>query len=396
MTTEAGAAPNPVHTIGKVQKFTMGADFEAYAEQLEFFFVANGVTDSKQKKAVLLTNLPNETYQLAKDLMAPISLREDSLTYDTIVERLQKQLKPQKSALVARYEFDNRARNAGETVSQYVAVLKHLATDCKFNDAMRLERLRDRLVSGIRDKRMMSELLKLKLEELTFDIAVAKCIAIEQSYKDVEALQGGKESNPVDLLSKSRPRKKPKPKGEAKPSEKKGSPSPKEQGDQSCYRCLGNHDHKSCPFKKEKCHHCNKNGHIARACKSKKRETQAVHPPVNYVVSDDGDSDDYLGSLEVHNVSGEDHVIWVSPEVQGKVVKMELDTGSAVSVLPYKQYKEHFGYVKLAKRLVTLKTYTGQKITPKGEMKCNVKFKGQEKELTLQVVETPGASIVWA
>ena len=158
-------------------------DFEAYAEQLDFFFVANGVADSTQKKAVLLTNLPTETYQLAKDLVAPISLREDSLTYDTIVERLQKQLKPQKSALVARYEFDNRSRNSGETVSQYVAVLKHLATDCKFNEAMRLERLRDRLVSGIRDKKMMSELLKLKLKELAFDIAVAKCIAIEQSYK---------------------------------------------------------------------------------------------------------------------------------------------------------------------------------------------------------------------
>ena len=37
---------------------------------------------------------------------------------------------------------------------------------------------------------MMSEFLKLKLEQLTFDIAVAKCIAIEQSYKDVEALGG--------------------------------------------------------------------------------------------------------------------------------------------------------------------------------------------------------------
>ena len=130
MPTEAGAAPNPVRNIGKVQKFTVGADFEAYAEQLEFFFVANGVTDSKQKKAVLLTNLPTDMYQLAKDLMAPILLREDSLTYDTIVERLQKQLKPQKSALVARYEFDNRARNAGESVSQYLPVLKHLATDC--------------------------------------------------------------------------------------------------------------------------------------------------------------------------------------------------------------------------------------------------------------------------
>ena len=266
-------------------------------------------------------------------------------------------------------------------MSQYVAVLKHLATECKFNNALRLERLRVRLVSGIRDKRMMSEILKLKIEELTSDIAVAKCNAIEQSCKDVEALQGGKESNPVDLLSKSRPSKKPKAKKEAKPSEKKGFPSPKEPGDQSCYRCLGNHDHKSCPFKKDKCHHCDKTCHIERKCKSKKRETQAAQSPVNYVDSDDGDSDDYLGSLEVNNVSDKDHVIWVSPEVQGRVVKMELDRGSAVSVIPYKQYKEHFGHVKLARSLVTLKTYTGQKITPKGEMNCNVKLKGQEKEL---------------
>ena len=153
--------------------------------------------------------------------MSPILLREDSLTYGTIVERLQKQLKPQKSALVAKYEFDNRACNAGETVSQYVAALKHLATHCKFNDAMRLQMLRDRLVSGDRDKRIMSELLKLKLEELTFDIAVANCIAIERSYNDVEALQGGKESNPCRFFIKSRPTKKTKPKKEAKLSEKK-------------------------------------------------------------------------------------------------------------------------------------------------------------------------------
>ena len=94
MSNESDVAANPVRNLWKVQKFTVGADFEAYAEQLDFFFLANGVTDSKQKKAVLLINLPTETYQLAKGLMAPILLREDSLTYNTIVERLQKQLKP--------------------------------------------------------------------------------------------------------------------------------------------------------------------------------------------------------------------------------------------------------------------------------------------------------------
>ena len=122
--------------------------------------------------------------------MAPFKLKDETITYSSIVDRLQKQLKLHKSALVARYEFDNRARKAGETVSEYVAVLKHLATDCKFNETMRLERLRDRLVSGVRDKKMMSDLLKLKLEELTFEIAVAKYIAIVDSDKDIDVLHG--------------------------------------------------------------------------------------------------------------------------------------------------------------------------------------------------------------
>ena len=62
--------------------------------------------------------------------------------------------------------------------------------------------------------------------------------------------------------------------------------------------------------------------------------------------NDDGDRDDYLGSLEVHNMNNKDHVIWVSPEVQERVIKMELDTGSAVSVLQFKQCEEHFGHMK--------------------------------------------------
>ena len=48
---------------------------------------------------------------------------------------------------------------------------------------------------------MMSELLKLKVEKLAFDIAVAKYIASEQSYKDVEALQGVKSQDQARSLN---------------------------------------------------------------------------------------------------------------------------------------------------------------------------------------------------
>ena len=47
----------------------MGADWELYTEKLRFYFLANGITEVKTKKAVLLTNLLVETYQLAKNLV---------------------------------------------------------------------------------------------------------------------------------------------------------------------------------------------------------------------------------------------------------------------------------------------------------------------------------------
>ena len=40
MSNEPDVAATPVRNLGKVQKFIVGADFD-------FFFVANGVTDSR-------------------------------------------------------------------------------------------------------------------------------------------------------------------------------------------------------------------------------------------------------------------------------------------------------------------------------------------------------------
>ena len=65
-----------------------------------------------------------------KDLVAPAQLKDDAITYNATVERMQKQLKPE------RYKFDNWARNSSESVSHYVATSKDLATECKFGEAM--------------------------------------------------------------------------------------------------------------------------------------------------------------------------------------------------------------------------------------------------------------------
>ena len=66
----------------------MGTDWELYTEQVGFYFLANGITEAKTKKAVLLTNLSVETYQLAKNLVTPTQMKDEAFMYTVIEKRM--------------------------------------------------------------------------------------------------------------------------------------------------------------------------------------------------------------------------------------------------------------------------------------------------------------------
>lgn len=57
-------------------------------------------------------------------------------------------------------------------------------------------------------------------------------------------------------------------------------------------------------------------------------------------MGDESDDDSLVASLEVNSVNqvtaGE--VIWVTPRANGHTLKMELDTGSAISTPPLQKY----------------------------------------------------------
>ena len=96
-----------------------------------------------------------------------------------------------------------------------------------------------------------------------------------------------------------------------------------------------------------------------------------------------------LGSNEIHSIkNSKSNVIWITPEVDGKPLKMELDTGSAVSVLPFSQYQKLYPNVKLKKSTTLLQTYTGEKIKPNGKMQVTVKHNGQTQLLEIYIVKS--------
>lgn len=128
--------------------------------------------------------------------------------------------------------------------------MKHLATECKFGEAMRIERLRDRLVSGIRDSKMIMGFLKGKLADLSFDLAVEKCLAKEQANKDMQALQGEREPGTyVHLLDMVKAEE------QQSPQKTQGSRGKNTRSPKPCYRCTGFHGPNECSFIKERCYH---------------------------------------------------------------------------------------------------------------------------------------------
>ena len=138
----------------------------------------------------------------------------------------------------------------------------------------------------------------------------------------------------------------------------------------------------NCFYKDQICHHCGKQGHIQRVCCSKQqgkpkqaaknREVHAVEVDVDVDVNVDA-YDDVLATLEVHNVSKQNtDFVWVHLNVDGKPLKIELDTGSAVSIISFDLYQQKFNDNPLHETGLFLKTYTGENITLVGVLKVNV------------------------
>ena len=98
-----------------------------------------------------------------------------------------------------------------------------------------------------------------------------------------------------------------------------------------------------------------------------------------------------LATFEVHNVRKQSNdIIWVDLDVDGQSLKMELDTGSAVSIITFDLYQQQFNRLPLHKTGLFLKTYTGENIMPVGVLKVPVDYLNQRELLDLYVVKNKG------
>ena len=119
-----------------------------------------------------------KTYKLVRSLVAPEDSKNKS--YVDLAKLLQPHFMPKPSAIVQRFKFNTRFQQPGETISMFLAELRHLCEHCDFGITLD-EMLRDRLVCGVRDIRIQRRLLAEP--KLTLKRALNLALAIEAADK---------------------------------------------------------------------------------------------------------------------------------------------------------------------------------------------------------------------
>ena len=100
------------------------------------------------------------------------------------------------------------------------------------------------------------------------------------------------------------------------------------------------------------------------------------------------------GSLHLMAQWKDGKPMYVEMVIEGQQLKMELDTGAAVSLLPYRLYQEKFSHLPFGKTQARLKTYTGEQVLPRGLIKVEVRKGVESTKLPLLVVNGTGPPLL--
>ena len=109
-------------TFGKMEEYCPSSEkWPQYIKHLEFFLIANKVTDDALKRATLWSVMGPQTFKLLQNLIIPA--KPGNKMYAQLVEGLTNHFSHKQSEIVQRSKFYSCLRKPGESISSYVAEL---------------------------------------------------------------------------------------------------------------------------------------------------------------------------------------------------------------------------------------------------------------------------------
>ena len=138
-------------TFGTLSEFKADIDdWNSYVERLQFFFIANGITDESKQKAILSSSCGADACKIFKGLTVPAKPGEESVSELAKLMRKHQNSKP--NLISGRFKFNSRLKQPKESISEYMAKLHRLTEFCDYGEALEgyeigYERTQHRLLS---------------------------------------------------------------------------------------------------------------------------------------------------------------------------------------------------------------------------------------------------------
>ncbi|XP_045782541.1 uncharacterized protein K02A2.6-like [Maniola jurtina] len=273
------------------------------------------------------------------------------------------------------YKFYTRNQNTNENASEYIAQLRKISSKCNF---MELERmLRDRLVCGMKDRRLQYELLKK--DNLRYQDVVDAMLAAETAGKDCHMIQSSTNTDSSSISSNT-----------ATNTNQSPSVEPMDinavqtkTNIRLCYRCGDRHGGE-CRFINATCRFCKKIGHIEKICLLKKKSKKNI----NFT-----DEEIPTRLNGIYSMQCETKVAPFVIEVilEGIPVILQVDTGASFSIVneyTWKKIEHQNRHIILQPVSLTLRTWTDTPVMLLGQTKLQVQYK--DIKCTLNVIVAKG------
>ena len=384
-------------------------NFVYYKQRFENYLTLKEIHQDKKKCALMLLNsIGASNYNLLAALVAPRT--PDQLSYDELMNELEKHLAPKRSILVSQHYFLSNYQNENESIADYVASLKRGIADCEFKTKCECEKevsaadvfLRAQFIRGIKEDWIKEQILQSELSK--FNEIVSKAIALEASKADSKELSNRQSSNISinasnevhKISSKAKPRRNQENLTNNQQSRSKSRNRidfEKLDIENLCLRCgRDNHKSNNCRITPStlKCTLCYKTGHVARVCiGSRLKSNSSNRAPIHQV----NHYEEQLGINRIVDIydqstinSGDTKKFFASVKIENRHQKFEVDSGAGFTLIPESEYKSLRINNEIQKTDIAFRSYTENIFRPIGKVQVRVKYQQNTSKEDLYIV----------
>ena len=355
--------------------------FDTYMDAID-----SELFSDKRKTALLIHSLGAEGQRRYSKLKELTNYAEGATEFEKANLKLANEYKVVRNKRAERYVFRRRAQSQCESITEYIAALRDLASTCDFGDFLE-DAICDQMIEKMYNHKIRERLLAD--ENIDLDKAIVIAVRLENAIRDAKSMDPHRLSDDFDKsvnvvkYNKHYMRK--------ENTRGRNPKHDKSQDKKTCYRC-GSTQHKAnypqCAALQQKCRKCNKIGHFEKVCFSKGTDVHVVQQLHN-------ESQNYVLNVKADNTKAQPNIKCPQcmVQIQGTAVNILVDSGSPYTIIPNELYENLFADIELCDSDITPGGYGGTPIQMRGYFQATVQYKARKTEERVYV-SMHGATIL--